>query len=89
MKKSKFFGSSYGYVRAAIALLLGLFLVIFPDVAIKSIIQIIGGFAIASGIVSLVSYLRLNDEEKKSATAIIINAILFLFNCVLIYFNYL
>lgn len=75
MKKSKFFGSSYGYVRAAIALLLGLFLVIFPDVAIKSIIQIIGGFAIASGIVSLVSYLRLNDEEKKGATAIIINAI--------------
>lgn len=75
MKKSKFFGSSYGYVRATIALLLGLFLVIFPDVAIKSIIQIIGGFAIASGIVSLVSYLRLNDEEKKSATAIIINAI--------------
>ena len=50
-------------------------MVIFPDVAIKSIIQIIGGFAIASGIVSLVSYLRLNDEEKKRATAIIINAI--------------
>lgn len=75
MKKSKFFGLSYGYVRAAIALLLGLFLAIFPDVAIKSIIQIIGGFAIASGIVSLVSYLRLNDEEKKSAAAIIINAI--------------
>ena len=75
MKKSKLFGTGYGFVRAIIALLLGLFLVVFPDIAIKSIIQIIGGFAIASGIVSLVSYLRLNDEEKKYANSIIVNAI--------------
>ncbi len=48
-----FYDRSYGYARAIVTLILGLVLIIWPEVATKWIITIIGAFIMAVGIVSI------------------------------------
>ena len=56
------FGPSYGYIRAILAIAVGLLFVFFPADAEKMLITIIGSILLVVGIVSLV--LSLKDSEN-------------------------
>lgn len=56
------FSPAYGYFRAATAFLLGILLVLWPDIAAKSAIQIIGGAMIIIGGISIL--LSIIDKES-------------------------
>lgn len=62
-----FFDRSYGYARSIITLIVGLLLVIWPDVAVVTMIYVIGALILAAGIVSLfLSYFGKWKEDKPS-----------------------
>ncbi len=56
------FNPTYGYVRAAIAIVAGVLLIIYPDVAVNTVIMIIGGLLIIIGGVSI----ALSFKDKNS-----------------------
>lgn len=66
-----FYDRSYSYARSIIAVIAGLILVIWPDVAIKTIVTVIGSLLIAVGVISVIlSNLGKYKEEKPSLMAL-------------------
>lgn len=66
-----FYDRSYSYSRSIIAVIAGLILVIWPDVAIKTIVTVIGSLLIAVGVISVIlSNLGKYKEEKPSLMAL-------------------
>lgn len=84
-----FFGRSYGYARAIIALLCGLTLVIWPGAIKNSIIVIIGTLILAVGIISLIFALTKNNGKPiEKAPLLMLNAVVDIaFGVILIIFR--
>lgn len=64
MKFNTLFNPTYGYVRSIAGILLGAALIVWPEVAPKTIVQIIGCFLIVVGIISFVLSLKKNKAAK-------------------------
>ena len=71
-----FVDSSYGYVRAAVSLLLGLFFIIWPETVANTIVILIGTLLIVSGIVIGVIAFRGNEEQGNKNSVMLVMAII-------------
>lgn len=73
------FKPSYGYIRAIVAIVLGVCLIIWPNSTPETLIMIMGLFLVATGIVSIVSSLIHKKKDDKSNVDIsILNGIVVL-----------
>lgn len=61
----KVFGTSYGYYRAALALILGVILIIWPEEAVNIIISVIGAGVLIFGGVSMLFSMKLKEAGEK------------------------
>ena len=70
------FSPSYGYVRSIAGIVLGVAMLIWPDVAQKTIVQVIGCFMIAVGTISFIlSFKKSKEKEKQPVDILGINGI--------------
>lgn len=72
-----------GPLRALVALVVGVMMVIYPTSALTTVVKIIAAFMIASGVVSLVVGLR--DKEKGSLPLMSFNALVNLLLAILMF----
>lgn len=82
--KSAFKMSSNGFIRAAVALVLGVLLIIWPDSAVNTIVIVIGASLIASGISSLVLAFKTQKEDAKANMMYVNSIINFIFGLLLV-----
>lgn len=84
MKISSLFNPTYGIIRSIIALLLGLAIVIWPDVAVSAAVRAIGAVIILIGGVSLA--INFTGKEKLGSLYAISGLIAVLFGIILLVF---
>lgn len=77
---------SYGFVRALIALLAGLVLVIWPEFIKTHIVIILGILILAIGVFTLVVYQLRRDKAERSFVLVFNSAVTMLFGLVLLIF---
>lgn len=81
-----FYDRSYGYTRAIITFVLGIVLIIWPDVAVKTIIIILGALIMAAGIASLVISYKGKWKQEKVPLVTLNGLVDIIFGLVLILF---
>ena len=84
MKISSLFNPTYGIIRSIIALLLGLAIVIWPDVAVAAAVRAIGAVMILIGGVSLA--INFTGKERLGSLYAITGVIAILFGIILLVF---
>ncbi|MBR5670458.1 MAG: DUF308 domain-containing protein [Bacteroidales bacterium] len=84
MKISSLFNPTYGIIRSIIALLLGLAIVIWPDIAVAAAVRAIGAVMILIGGVSLA--INFTGKERLGSLYAITGVIAVLFGIVLLVF---
>lgn len=72
-----------GPMRALVAIVVGIMMVVYPASALTTVVKIIAAFMIASGVVSLVVGLR--DKEKGALPLMSFNAVIDLLIAILLY----
>ena len=77
-------GSAYGYVRAAVTLVLGLLIVIWPGVAVRTLVMVIGAFLIAAGAISFIASYGDRKVEGQSPLLILNGLVSIVFGLILI-----
>lgn len=65
-----FFGRSYGYPRAILALIMGIVLIIWPDTAVRTIVIVIGTVIMLLGALSMIFSKEPNDGQSRSLLSI-------------------
>jgi len=77
-------GSAYGYIRAAVTLALGILIVVWPGVAVKTLVMLIGAFLIAAGAMSFVASYGDRKAEGQSPLLILNGVVSIIFGLLLI-----
>ncbi len=65
------FNPSYGYARGAVAIILGLALVIWPSTIINVVLYVLGGLMLILAAVNLIKYFGCKDKADRETTSLI------------------